>query len=391
MQTYRKLLKQLLSAPPHPDRTGTGRRSLFGLSITHDMADGFPVLTGKRVYWKGAITEMLWFMSGSTDVSELRQMGTNIWNEWELPDGTIGPGYGQQFRNIRFSQQIPPRASKAAVVSRSPDKVFGLGTYGDFRRVPEPHRALLLNEWMRVLKDAAPSRYMQDSWFCFEHFARDAMKLHGWACKLEEPDLWQLSNRFRYATRYWGADTATWVRNAEIQTNLGNFSHVAGRSETRDRHIDPLAEFIAGLKHDPHSSRHRLSLWNPHDIPRMALPPCHGNVIQAFVRGDYLDLLQHQGSADAFLGLPFNLVGYGFLAEVLARETGLKPGRLQINLGDAHIYENHLTQVAEYLSRPTHRPPTIELDKKRWDQYTLEDVRLIGYTPEPSIAAPVSV
>jgi thymidylate synthase len=105
----------------------------------------------------------------------------------------------------------------------------------------------------------------------------------------------------------------------------------------------------------------------------------------------YLDLIQHQRSADVFLGLPFNLVGYGFLLHILAMEVGLKPGILQINLGDAHLYENHLAQAAQYLAQPKHRLPIISIDKQPLFEYTLDDVRILDYRHGPWIGAPVSV
>ncbi len=156
--------------------------------------------------------------------------------------------------------------------------------------------------------------------------------------------------------------------------------------------IDQIKELVDGLKTNPDSRRHIVSAWNVADLPEMALPPCH-LLFQCYVSEGQLSLQLYQRSADVFIGLPFNIASYATLTHLLAQVTGLVAKELVITLGDAHVYLNHLDQVAEQLSRAPRASPKLWVDPTLIDIDTvaIEHFRLEGYDPHPAIRAPVAV
>ena len=156
--------------------------------------------------------------------------------------------------------------------------------------------------------------------------------------------------------------------------------------------IDQLGRLMDEIKANPHSRRHIISAWNVADIPRMALPPCH-TMFQFFVDGDRLSLQLYQRSADLFLGVPFNIASYSLLLQMVAQVTGYEPGEFVHTLGDAHIYNNHLDQVNEQLSRPPRPLPTMTINAGVSDlfSFSYDDFNLVGYDPHPAIRGMVSV
>ncbi len=245
------------------DRTGTGTRSVFGYQMRFNLADGFPVMTTKKLHLKSIIHELLWFLNGDTNVKYLQENGVRIWNEWADEDGNLGHIYGYQWR----------------------------------------------------------------SW----------------------PDY-----------------------------NGG--------------HIDQIKEVIETLKNNPDSRRIIVSAWNVADLPNMNLPPCHA-FFQFYVADGKLSLQLYQRSADCFLGVPFNIASYALLLMMMAQVTGLEVGDFVHTLGDAHIYNDHVEQVREQLSREPRQLPRMVINPnvKSIFDFKFEDFSLEDYDPHPHIKAKVSV
>ena len=253
------------------DRTGTGTRSVFGRTIKHDMALGFPLLTSKRISFNAARTELLWILQGRTDLKYLEDNGVNYWRPDYIRSGrtdeTLGPVYGKQWRDFNG--------------------------------------------------------------------------------------------------------------------------------------VDQLKELVHSINTNPSSRRLIVSAWAPHEMQDMALPPCH-YAFQVYINNDTLDLMWMQRSADVFLGLPYDIAMYGLLLELLAKGSGLKPGKLIGQLGDCHLYNNHLDQAKIYLDRPKRALPKLHLEEgirisKKMDAYESliipekNQIKLTNYNPYEAIKAPLSV
>ena len=266
MQTYHDLLRLVLrEGKPRTDRTGTGTLALFGAQARYRLADGFPLVTTKKVHLRSILHELLWFIKGDTNIRYLQENGVTIWDEWADENGDLGPVYGAQWR-------------------------------------------------------AWPG-----------------------------PD---------------------------------------GTS------IDQIAQVIQQIKTTPDSRRHIVSAWNPAQIGGMALPPCH-SLFQFFVDQEdgTLSCQLYQRSADLFLGVPFNIASYALLTLMIAQVTGLQPGDFVHTFGDLHLYQNHLDQVQEQLSRTPRPLPRMRLNPaiQSIDDFRYEDFTLEGYDPYPAIKAPIAV
>ena len=264
LRPYLDLLRQILDhGVEKADRTGTGTLSLFGHQMRFDLRESFPLMTTKRLHLKSIVHELIWFLSGSTNVAYLRQNGVTIWDEWADAEGELGPVYGHQWR----------------------------------------------------------------SWP-----ARDG-----------------------------------------------------GR-------IDQIARLVEGIRANPDSRRHIVSAWNPADLDRMALPPCHA-LFQFYVARGELSCQLYQRSADVFLGVPFNIASYALLCAMVAQVTGLRPGEFVHTFGDVHLYLNHLEQAREQLAREPRALPRLELNREVRSifDFRFEDVTFHGYDPHPGIRAPIAV
>jgi thymidylate synthase len=158
------------------------------------------------------------------------------------------------------------------------------------------------------------------------------------------------------------------------------------------REIDQIADVIASIRKKPDSRRHLVSAWNPADVDRMALPPCHA-LFQFYVANGRLSCQMYQRSADLFLGVPFNIASYALLTRMVAQVTGLQADEFVLTLGDAHLYLNHLEQAREQLSRPLRPFPRMTLNPRVRDLFAFryEDFTLEGYEPHPAIKAPIAV
>ena len=290
---YQGILRKLvLYGSEKEDRTGTGTLSYFGEQIRHNMQDGFPLLTTKKMAVKTMMTELKWFLKGDTNIKYLVDNGCNIWN-------------GDAYKNYRNKFE------------------------------PAPYQ-----------------------------FTPDTME--------------EFINKIK--------------TNDEFASKWGNLGPIYGKQwrrwKTDSVSIDQIQDLISELKTNPDSRRLMVSAWNVGELDDMTLPPCHYG-FQCYVSEGKLSLMWNQRSVDTFLGLPFNIASYGTLLLLLCEETGYQPGMLIGNLGDIHIYNNHIEQVKEQLQRSSFQLPTIELSNV--DILNGEfDYEVKGYESHPSIKAPLS-
>ena len=249
------------------DRTGTGTISLFGRQMRFDLSHSFPLITTKKVYFRGIAYELLWFLKGSQNVRWLQENRVHIWDEWADPEtGDLGPVYGVQWRS-------------------------------------------------------------------------------------------------------WPAPTP----------------------EDPHRTIDQIAKVLDLIRTHPDSRRMIVTAWNPAQVDSMALPPCHA-LFQFYVADGKLSCQLYQRSCDMFLGVPFNIASYALLTLMMAQQADLEPGEFVWTGGDCHIYDNHVEQVLEQLSRHPYPYPTMRIRKAdSIFSYQYEDFEVVDYQCHPAIKAPVAV
>ena len=349
---YTDLLQDILeNGVTKSDRTGTGTLSVFGRQIRHKMKTGFPLLTTKKMPFKTIATELLWFLRGDSDIRFLWENNCKIWDgDWE--------------KNYKTT-------------------------------CSEPYT---IEEVKQKVKDGNHS--FHDSMF-------DMGPIYG---------------------KQW----RSWIKKKMWLSTDGSYENIY--DEADQTVIDQISILINDLKTNPDSRRLIVSAWNPADLPHQVLPPCHYG-FQVYTRelsleerrslvsqemfnriynGGGPDTLSHpeinqfnvptrsislmwnQRSADTFLGLPFNIASYGLLLEILAKEVNMVPDELIGNLGDTHLYSNHVEQAKEQVGRepfdlPTlNQFPTYEGSRPSIESYVVGDFTLKGYQSHPSIKAPLS-
>ena len=264
MRQYLDLLRHIRQhGARKDDRTGTGTLSVFGYQMRFDLAQGFPLVTTKKMHLRSIIYELLWFLAGDTNVRYLHEHGVSIWDEWADEKGDLGPVYGKQWR----------------------------------------------------------------SW------------------------------------------------------------------PTADgRCIDQLANVVQQLKREPNSRRIIVSAWNVGELDQMALLPCHA-LFQFYVADRRLSCQLYQRSADALLGVPFNIASYALLTHMLAQQCDLDVGDFVWTGGDCHLYLNHLQQADLQLSRTPYPPPRLFFRRRPASlfDYEFEDFEILDYQSHASIQAPIAV
>ena len=264
MQQYLDLLERVLeTGVDRGDRTGIGTRAVFGHQMRFNLANGFPLLTTKKLHIRSIIHELLWFVSGDTNIRYLQENGVSIWDEWADENGDLGPVYGKQWRH------------------------------------------------------------------------------------------WQTYD---------------------------------------GREIDQLAKLVGTIKTNPDSRRLMLTAWNPADVSKMALPPCHC-LFQFHVANGCLSCQLYQRSADIFLGVPFNIASYALLTHMIARICGLQVDEFVHVIGDAHLYNNHFDQAREQILRKPGGLPQLLIHRtpESIDGFRFEDFEIFGYNAQSHIAAPIAV
>lgn len=272
MRNYLDLLDEVLHyGERKSNRTGIDTLCKFHATLEFTLQEGFPIVTTKKIHWKSIVHELLWFISGDTNIKYLQDNGVRIWNEWADENGDLGPVYGSRWRFFNGVDQLQ-------------NVINTLRTNPDDRR-------LIVSSWdPRLLPDNSKS------------FAEN-------------------------------------VKNG-----------------------------------------------------KQALPPCHYSFQFVHINGK-LNLIWNQRSVDLFLGLPFNISSYALLLEMVAHITGLTPHKLVFSGADCHIYENHITQVKEQLTRTPYSRPSLILssDVKEIDEFTYDDIELDGYQCHSSLTGKVAI
>jgi len=354
---YQELLQDILdNGVEKGDRTGTGTISVFGRQIRHKMSQGFPLLTTKKMAWKVMVTELLWFLRGDTNIKFLLDYDCHIW------DGDAYKNYEINFRDE------PPYVPSKAIWSQS-EFIQQIKTDNEFAK-----------KW----GDLGPI------------YGKQWRQWQGWMDMNgnEKGSLW----------------------------------------------YDQILQLVHSLKTNPDSRRLMVSAWNVAELDQMVLPPCHygfqvytrelsederynlcaaqKSKMTAISEEDYIkyniptraiSLMWNQRSVDTFLGLPFNIASYALLLEIIAKEVNMVPEDLIGNLGDVHLYKNHIEQAKEQISREPYDLPTIQITERNWYQHQLVKERLgpktfsekilsyrpdcfelIGYESHTKIKAPLS-
>jgi thymidylate synthase len=349
---YLKLLKDVLdNGTIKSDRTGTGTKSVFGRQIRHDMSKGFPLLTTKKMYWKGIVTELLWFLRGDTNIKYLVDNDCHIWD---------GDAY-KNYINISSSQ-----------------KTYSLRPEYQFQKDEFINKIKTDDEFAKKWGDLGPVYGKQ----------------------------WRSWNNY-----FW--------------EHSGNEPYGEGGNHLMNPPIDQISNLIEQLKTNPDSRRLMVNAWNVGELDQMTLPPCHygfqvytrelsikERIVEYEKRGyikniDPLDLVPErsvslmwsQRSVDTFLGLPFNIASYALLLEIIAKEVDMIPGELVGNLGDVHLYLNHIEQAREQMTRePKRLPKLVIANNTTWNgniddmlgSCIIEDFQVERYDPHNKIVAPLS-
>ena len=333
---YQALLQDILdNGVRKEDRTGTGTLSVFGRQIRHRMSEGFPLLTTKKMPWKTMVIELMWFLRGSTDIRFLWKNNCSIW------DG----------------------------------------------------------DWYKKYKTT-----------CSEPYALDEIKQ-----KVIDGNHQFHDSMFDLGPVY-GHQWRSWGHNQAWENGFG--------VHLKETQIDQIANLIRDLKTNPDSRRLMVSAWNVGELDQMTLPPCHYgfqvytrelslkerlNLASTIIgeekirthednleRVDKLNiptraisLMWNQRSVDTFLGLPFNIASYGLLLMMIADEVNMVPDQLIGNLGDVHLYSNHIEQAKEQIQREPMKLPTVHVRDGIYCS-SHSDVLLFDYEPHPAIKAPLS-
>jgi thymidylate synthase len=369
-KSYQQLLSDVLeNGHKKNDRTGTGTISVFGRQIRHKMSQGFPVLTTKKMAWKTMVTELIWFLRGDTSIQFLIDNNCHIWD-------------GDAYKKF---------LTKASEVKQAYLDGDLLGTQPHIESMfsnPNSLTILTQNEFINKIKT--------DSEF---------------------------SKTWSQLGPVYGKQWRNW-------TNQSKKNHYVtpGEPTHNNKRIDQIDNLINDLKTNPDSRRLMVSAWNVGEIDQMTLPPCHYG-FQVYTRELSLEervkyyettfgrlhfipptidllnkeniptraisLMWSQRSCDLFLGIPFNIASYGLLLEIIAKEVNMIPDELIGNLGDVHLYTNHIEQAKEQITRIPFELPTLKFysNKESMDDishYEIEDFELLDYQSHSSIKAPLS-
>jgi len=375
---YQDLLCYILGNGVEKETRNGKTLSIFGWQIRHNMKDGFPLLTTKKMFFKGIVTELLWFLRGDTNIKYLVDNGCNIWN---------GDCYA------KYEKHTPEQ--------------YVVGSDSD------PMRQCMV--WKR--RTDLSSGYPILERLTKEEFINKIKTDDEFAKKWGE-----LGPIYGKQWRSWGGYSKTSIIQKEGLYDELRFENKNG--------IDQIANLISELKTNPDSRRLMVNAWNVGELDQMVLPPCHYGFqvytrelseeerllwslknVDSFVIATTteelnewnvptraISLMWSQRSVDTFLGLPFNIASYGLLLEIIAREVNMVPDELIGNLGDVHLYSNHIEQAKEQIGREPFELPKLNIlhnpckDVAPTDIscYNIFDFELENYQSHPAIKAPLS-
>jgi thymidylate synthase len=366
---YKNLLSDILeNGTKKGDRTGTGTISVFGRQIRHKMSEGFPILTTKRMAWKQITTELIWFLRGDTNIKYLVDNNCHIWD---------GDAYKKYTNNCKANSSE-------------------------------------WNEWMKEHEDGSFSMYTMEEFI-------DKLKTDPKFCE-----------KWGELGPVYGKQWRKWDTKKKISIRDGSYPNGEYKWKIEYEGIDQISNLIRDLNNNPDSRRLMVNAWNVGEVLDMTLPPCH-YTFQCYTRElsdkeridlyykkiharqedmslpvlrqtvDFhkiptraLSLKWIQRSVDTFLGLPFNITSYGLLLELLAKEVNMLPDELIGDLGDTHIYLNHMDQANEQIGRDIRELPKLNIVMSEGQKFDLlgdfnpENFQLEGYDPHPAIKAPLS-
>mgnify|MGYP007083425120 CR=1 FL=1 len=368
---YLQLVQDILDyGVEKKDRTTTGTKSIFGYTIRHKMSDGFPLLTTKKMAWKTLVTELLWFLRGDTNIKFLVDNDCHIWD---------GDAY-KRFLNETI--KIEPAEAKERAITQ------------------------LLNS--KESKEEFINKIKTDDEFAKTWGELGPIYGKQWRS-------WKKSDSFIVEDDVW--------KNNEGWCSLKDFNK-------GELYIDQITNLINDLKTNPDSRRLMVSAWNVGELDKMVLPPCHYG-FQVYTRelsleerfelfkkqnngshpedievmDDYniptraISLMWNQRSVDVGLGLPFNIASYGLLLEIIAKITNMVPDELIGNLGDTHLYLNHIEPIKEQLTREPFGLPKLVFSNQihfsaNIDEFLnsclITDFAIENYQSHPTIKLPLS-
>jgi len=342
---YSRLLQLVLNEGiDTPNRTGVDTRAVFGAQAKFDLSQGFPLLTTKKMAWKSMVAELLWFISGNTNVATLAKAGCKFWHK---------NGYAHYLKK------------RAAVLGDKP-----LFKFPELTQYEKDEVALTFEEWSALI--------------------------------LVDP---VFANVFADLGDVYGAQWRRWKTNWS-RTNHGGFDSIGGagtidqlkvitdriKTNPEDRRLIVTAWDPAEVDHMALPPCHCLFQFRTRVIPTQGPRQEERFSGSPQVVNRALDLMMTMRSADSFLGIPVNIASYALLLSLTAKSVGMEPGVLTVSFGDLHIYHNHLEQVREQLTRSSFPAPTVVIDgTKSLFDYTAQDILLVGYESHPAIKGDMAV
>ena len=398
---YQELLRDIIEfGVEKQDRTGTGTKSIFGYTIRHNMKNGFPLLTTKKMAWKTMVTELLWFLRGDTNIKFLVDNGCHIW------DGDAYKNYLKNHKDNLLGCTI----------------VLSNGVSAEITAQHNVNRNVLITTKGRINIEGDDTITILNDTLTQEEFIN----------KIKTDDVF--AKKWGELGPIYGKQWRKWTKKKMYLSTDGSWEHIY--DETDQTIIDQISILINDLKTNPDSRRLMVNAWNVGELDQMVLPPCHygfqvytrelsdeerlswmkqnrSNValpirdpnvefsMDEFFRPygvpkRAISLMWNQRSVDTFLGLPFNIASYGLLLEIIAKEVNMVPYELIGNLGDVHLYLNHIEQAKEQIDRDSYKLPKLGMDyrdgeyNKNLTDFVPDDFYLIDYQSHSAIKAPLS-